>query len=183
VNITILNGNPDAGNRDFERYIQNLIEGLAGRRHEVQTHVLREMNIRYCVSCWNCWFKTPGICRFEDSMPVICKSMVAAGLVIFASPVIMGFTSALLKRANERLIPLLHPYVDLIQGETHHRGRYERNPDWGLILQKNSDADDEDITIISDIYRRETLNFKASLRFTFLTDKPVKEACDAIDAL
>jgi hypothetical protein len=183
VNITILNGNPDAGNRDFDRYIKSLAEGLTGKRHAVQTHILREMNIRYCIGCWNCWFKTPGICRFDDAMPVIYKSVLSAGMVLFASPVIMGFVSALLKRANERLIPLLHPYIDLVNGENHHRGRYERNPDWGLILQKGSDADDEDIRIISDIYRRETLNFKASLRFTFLTDKPVREVSDAIDAL
>ena len=183
MRITILNGNPDAGNTDFDRYIRSLAEGLTGKSHEVKSHTLREMQIRYCVSCWNCWFKTPGICRFEDSMPVIYKSVVAADLVIFASPVIMGFTSALLKRANERLIPLLLPHIDLVRGENHHRARYGHEAAWGLVLKKNSDTDDEDIRIISDIYRRETLNFKSSLKFTFLTDKPVKEACDAIDAL
>jgi multimeric flavodoxin WrbA len=183
VRITILNGNPDPGDRDFDGYLKSLDGGLKGKRHEVKTHTLREMKIRYCVSCWNCWFKTPGICRFEDSMPDVYRSVVAEDLVIFASPVIMGFTSALLKRASERLIPLLLPHVDLVQGENHHRGRYERVAAWGLVLQKNPDTDDEDIRIISDIYRRETLSFKTSLKFTFLTDKPVKEACDAIDAL
>jgi len=183
VNVLILNGNPDAGNGDFDRYIQSLAKGLTGKRHTVQTHILREMDIRYCIGCWNCWFKTPGICRYDDAMPAIYKSVVASSLVIFASPIIMGFVSSLLKRANERLIPLLHPYVDLVNGESHHRGRYKHYPDWGLVLQKGSDADDEDIHIISDIYRRETLNFRASLRFTFLTDQPVREVCDAIDAL
>jgi hypothetical protein len=183
MNILILNGNPDPGDRDFDRYLDSLSEGLAGRGHDARTLLLRDMDIRYCTGCWTCWWKTPGVCMHHDDMPSVYPRIMAADLLFLASPVILGFMSALLKRANERFIPLIHPYAVLAEGECHHRGRYERYPLLGIILGKGPDTDDEDIAIITDIYRREALNFKTSLRHAFTTDRSVKEACDAIDAV
>lgn len=182
MNIVILNGNPDAGNKPFDEYIGSLSRELSGKEHEVYVHLLRNMDIRYCTGCWSCWWKTPGLCAHRDDMPAIYKSIMAADLFFFASPVVMGFMSALLKRANERLIPLIHPYIAMVKGESHHRKRYERYPALGIILGKGPDADDDDIRIISDIYKREALNFKTCLRHTFLTAQPVQEVCNAIDA-
>jgi multimeric flavodoxin WrbA len=183
MNIIILNGNPDAGDKTFDRYIASILKELAGRGHQARVFTLREMNIRYCQGCWTCWFKTPGECVHRDDMPAVYRAVMASDLLIFASPVIMGFVSGLLKRANERLIPLIHPYLALSQGECHHRGRYSHYPMLGLILQKGTDTDEDDIRITTDIYRREAINFLSSLRVTFLTERPVKEVCNEIDAL
>jgi hypothetical protein len=183
MNIIILNGNPDPGNKAFDRYIASILKELAGRGHLARSFVLREMNIRYCTGCWTCWIKTPGECVHRDDMASIYKAAMASDLLVFASPLVMGFMSGLLKRANERLIPLIHPYSDIIQGECHHRVRYDRYPGLGLILEKGPDADDEDVRITTDIYRREAVNFHSSLRAAFLTDRPVNEVCNEIDAL
>ncbi len=183
MNVIILNGNPDAGNKSFDRYIDSILKELAGRGHQARAFALREMNIRFCTGCWTCWFKTPGECMHRDDMPAIYKAAMASDLLIFASPLIMGFMSGLLKRANERLIPLIHPYSEISQGECHHRRRYARYPVLGLILQKEEDTDADDIRITTDIYRREALNFRSSLLAAFMTDRPVNEVCNEIDAL
>ncbi len=183
MNIVILNGNPDPKQKDLDRYIKSLGAELAKRGHAFQSFLLREMDIRQCIGCWTCWLKTPGLCVHRDEMPRIYRSVMAADLVILASPVIMGFMSALLKRANERFIPLIHPYIALVEGECHHRGRYDRYPGLGILLHRGADTDDEDIAIITDIYRREAINFRSSLRCAFLTDKSVPEVSHAIDAL
>jgi len=183
MNILILNGNRDAANRPFDRYISSLVKELSGRGHLARAMTLREMDIRYCTGCWSCWLKTPGECIHRDDMVPVYRAIMASDLVFFASPLVMGFVSALTKRANERLVALIHPYLALAQGECHHRGRYDRYPGLGLILGKGPDADDEDVRITTDIYRRDAINFLSSLRATFLTDRPVKEVCDEIDAL
>ncbi len=183
MKIVIINGNPEGGDGAFDRWCESLAAGLEKKGHHTPVFTLRDMDIRYCTGCWTCWWKTPGLCMHHDSMPEIYRAIMASDLMFLASPVIMGFVSALLKRANERLIPLLHPYIVLDRGECHHRGRYERYPAMGLILGKGPDADDEDISIITDIYRRDAINFKSRLRHVLLTDKPATEVIDEIDAL
>lgn len=183
MKILILNGNPDKGNGSFDRYIESLTSTLTKSGQSAQTIVLRNMDIRHCTGCWSCWWKTPGVCMHRDDMPSMYRSILAADLLILASPVIMGYMSALLKRANERFIPLLHPYFAMREGEWHHRGRYKRYPSLGIILGKGDDTDDEDIAIITDIYRRQAVNFLTTLKHAFTTDRPIKEACDAISTL
>ncbi len=183
MNIIILNGNPDPKQKDLDRYIKDLGAKLTARGHVFQSFLLREMDIRQCIGCWSCWLKTPGLCTHRDDMPVIYKAVMAADLAILASPVIMGFMSALLKRANERFIPLIHPYIAFAEGECHHRRRYDRYPGLSILLHRGPDTDDDDISIITDIYKREAINFKTSLRCALLTDQSVSEVSHAIDAL
>lgn len=182
MNIVILNGNVDQHTKEIDRYIDSLTAKLTAGGHRAQSHTLGDMDIRSCTGCWSCWVKTPGVCAQNDDMPLIYKSVMAADLLLFASPVIMGFVSAILKRATERFIPLIHPYIELVQGECHHLKRYDRYPELGLILHKGADADDGDIKIISDIYTRIALNFKTTLRCTILTSQPIQEALHAIAA-
>jgi hypothetical protein len=53
----------------------------------------------------------------------------------------------------------------------------------GLLLEKGKDTDEEDIEIISDIYRRDAINFKTSFSFTKLTSNPVEEVANEINRI
>jgi multimeric flavodoxin WrbA len=183
MKITILNGNPNAGNVKFDNYLKSLSDLLESNKHTVTILQLREMDIRYCIGCWGCWVKTPGECIVTDGSGDICREYINSDLVLFASPVIMGFTSALLKKAHDKLIPLIHPYFEIVQNETHHLARYDKYPLMGLLLEKGKDTDGEDIEIISDIYRRDAINFKTSFCFTKLTDDSVEELANEINCI
>jgi multimeric flavodoxin WrbA len=183
VQITILNGNPDAENAQFDGYLKELSDLLESNKHTVTTFKLRDMDIRYCIGCFGCWVKTPGECFVADGSGDICREYIKSDLVLFASPVIMGFTSALLKKAHEKLLPIIHPYVELVQGEAHHLARYDKYPLMALLLEKGKDTDEEDIEIISDIYRRDTINLKTSFSFTKLTDNPAEEVANEINRI
>jgi multimeric flavodoxin WrbA len=185
MKITILNGNPDAGNTTFDAYVKHLTETLTTRQHQAITLPLRDMDIKYCTGCWGCWVKTPGECVARDDLADVCRAVINADFVLLASPVCMGFPSALLKKTVEKLIPLIHPYSALAQGEAHHMARYDKYPLMGLLLEKRGDANDadvhpEDIQIISDIFSRTALNFKTQLAFTELTSTPASEVAEAI---
>ena len=180
MKITILNGNPNAGNSTFDAYLERLAGTLTTTQHQATTLTLRDMDIKYCAGCWGCWVKTPGECVARDDLANVCRAVINADFVLFASPVMMGFPSAVLKKTVEKLIPLIHPYIVVAQDEAHHRARYDEYPLMGLLLEKPSDADNADVQIIADIFSRTALNFKTQLAFTKLTSTPNDAVVKAI---
>jgi len=182
VRIAILNGNPAADRAGFDDYLKNLSDLLESREHKVNTLRLRDMNLRYCIGCFGCWLKTPGQCsNAPDDSNIVCREYINSDLVLFASPIIMGFTSALLKKAHDKLIPLLMPYIETYKSEAHHVSRYDKYPLMALLLEEEDDTDKQDIDIISEIYRRDAMNFKTSFKFTKFTGDRFEEVADAID--
>lgn len=164
MKITILNGDIKQVENSFSLYIEKLADEFR-LNHAVDIFYLNKMDLRYCTGCWSCWWKTPGRCAINDDADQIFKSVINADFVIFASPLIAGFTSSALKKITDRLIVLLHPYIEIRGGESHHQKRYEKYPDFGLVLEKEIDTDDEDLVIISDIYDRFALNFHCEKRY------------------
>jgi hypothetical protein len=83
----------------------------------------------------------------------------------------------------DRMIPLIHPYFTLVQGEIHHRPRYDTYPLLGLLLEQGKDTDDTDIEIITEIFHRVALDLKTSLKYMALTDAPIQEVAHEINGL
>ena len=169
MNITILNGAPPGFDAAFTTTCTNLHRVLTGH-HSTSLFNLAEMHIKQCIGCWSCWWKTPGVCIHKDDLIPVMQSIVHADLLIFASPIRAGFTSSTLKTLQDRLIPLVHPYLELVQGECHHRKRYPKYPDFALLLQKEETTDQEDIMIITEIYRRLAVNFHSTLKHIWFTE-------------
>jgi multimeric flavodoxin WrbA len=117
------------------------------------------------------------------SSHTVCEETINSDLVLFASPIVMGFVGADLKKTMDKLIPLVHPYIELVQNECHHRKRYEKYPRIGLVLEKTDHADDEDIAITTAIFERFTLNLRSTLAFVTFTDKPAQEVTNEISAI
>ncbi|MBD3341648.1 MAG: hypothetical protein GF353_21265 [Candidatus Lokiarchaeota archaeon] len=183
MQILILDGQRDADSEAYASYITDLKSALASHGNDIQIISLRNKKIKYCTGCWGCWVKMPGLCVANDDTHEVRREYINSDFVLMVSPVIMGFTSALLKMTQDKLIPLVHPYITLVNNECHHEPRYPKYPLLGLLLNRNGDADAEDIEIISDIQKRFALNLKSELRFTMTMDQPVKEVCDAINPI
>jgi len=183
MKITILNGHPDAGNAGFDDYLSRLSDELTSSGHSVASFNLREMDIEYYIGCFGCWVESPGECRSGDESREVCRAYIYSDFVLWASPVIMGFYSALLKKVTDKLICLVHPYGEFVQGEVHHLPRYDHYPVTGLLLEKGAHSDGEDVHIISDIHSRTALNFKSSSVFTKLMLNPVDKVADAINRI
>jgi len=175
MKITISNGNPDLQNQEFEQYLQALTQTLTRQGHNVTVLTLREMNLHGCTGCFGCWVKTPGECVLKDDGPVLRRAALHADFYLLASPLRMGFPTALLKTATDKLLPLIHPYAAMVKGEVHHRARYKQYPRLGLLLQKETGTDEADLYIVSQIFSRAALNLKTALEFVALTGEPVEE--------
>lgn len=175
MQIILVNGNPDGRNKAFDEYLADYQAGLIRAGHHARILTLRKMKLGFCRGCFNCWHTTPGICSMEDDIKQVHKAVINADLVVWASPLIKGFLSSLLKSVQERMIPLLHPYVEIVNGEIHHRKRYSHYPDYGVIVEKEPDTDYEEMRIFQKIQERYALNFRSKLNFFLTTDIPVSD--------
>jgi multimeric flavodoxin WrbA len=179
----ILDGNPSETDDNYNLYLAEIAEHLRKKGHTVRTLTLREMSIRFCTGCWSCWWATPGECVFKDESHTVCREYINSDFVLFASPMIMGFASALIKKTQDKLIPLVHPYIDFVRGECHHRKRYDVYPKLGLLLEKTSGTDEEDIEITVDMFKRFALNLRSELALAALMTQSAQEVSDAIDGI
>jgi hypothetical protein len=92
-------------------------------------------------------------------------------LVVFAAPMRMGFVASLLKRANDRALPILLPYVDVMGGECHHFVRYHAL-DVALLVERG-DATADELAATERIYQRLAKNMSGQ----FAWFKMVEAAC------
>ncbi len=173
MKITILNGNPAPSSLDA--YLAQLKSSLEAKAHTVTQLDLRAMPLRYCVGCWGCWVKTPGECVSRDASLEMDRAVINADFVLWAAPLKMGFPAALLKMAQDKHLPLIHPYMVVDHGEAHHLKRYARYPRVGLLVEKEASTDERDLQIITDIHCRTALNLKTRLEFSLTTETTVAE--------
>jgi len=180
MKILLLQGNPAADTK-FDSYIEDLCSAYKERGFTVELEMLRDMDIRPCTGCFKCWIKTPGKCVIHDDAISIIEKYLSFDQVVLASPLILGYFSALLKNTMDRSIPLMHPHLEEVHGEMHHKKRYEKYPEIGIILQREETTDDEDIEIAHDIFKRMCINMRTDLSFVELTDKKPQEVAHAVD--
>lgn len=175
MKILVLNGEPVAGPAGMDGALRKAMERGREGGHEVRELTLREMKVAHCIGCFRCWIKTPGVCIFTDDQVEIIKKYVAADLVIMASPLIMGFTSSLLKKSCDRIIPILLPYIDGSSGECRHFLRYAPPPRLGVWYAEEEDTDQRDLEITSSLWRRLARNAGTSLVFFTSVHDPAME--------
>jgi hypothetical protein len=169
MKITILNGNPQPS--AFDAYLAALAAALESRAHTVTRIDLRDIPLRHCIGCWGCWVKTPGQCASADASLAMDRAVIQSDFTLWAAPLKMGFPAELLKMALDKHLPLIHPYMEVDQGEAHHLRRYPRSPRLGLLLEKEPGTDAADLQIVTDISaaRRSTSN---RLEFSLTSETP-----------
>lgn len=156
MQAVILNGSRDDDSAfgDIERAV---ISELTARNCTGESLMLRDMSITHCVGCFECWVKTPGVCRFNDDAVEIAKKIIASDVLIFLTPVTFGGYSSELKKALDRIICLLSPFFTTLNGETHHKRRYETSPAlMGIGVMAQPDSDSE--SIFKNLVTRNAIN-------------------------
>jgi multimeric flavodoxin WrbA len=178
MNILVLNGDPDAKQTGFNRYVNELCATLDSRGHIVKVVELRRRTLNQCVGCYSCWLKTPGRCIFHDDVEEILRAYLMSELVILASPVLVGFTSALLKRFMERTHPLALPFLYFKDGRMQHVPRYDKYPKLALLLEASERLDARTMDTIDAVYKSGKTRIFA---FEATTAKKPSEVADEID--
>ncbi|MCJ7717688.1 MAG: NAD(P)H-dependent oxidoreductase, partial [Anaerolineales bacterium] len=168
MKITLLNGNPTPS--AFDGYLDNLIKILESKKHQVTQLDIRDLSLKYCTGCFDCWTKTPGICSVDEASQEMGRAVINSDFTLWAAPLKMGFPSTLMKMAFDKHLPLIHPYMVVDQNEAHHLKRYEKYPRVGFLVEKESDTTQNELEIIRNIFSRTALNFKSKLDFMETTE-------------
>lgn len=156
----ILNGELEGGGSIVK--INKLTEEiLVEQGYEVESILLREKQVGECLGCFGCWIKTPGVCVIEDYGRILTGNIINSDIVVFLTPVVFGGYSSELKKVLDRIIPLLLPFFKKVNGEVHHKKRYNKYPKV-IVLGMMSEEDNEAEVIFESLIKRNSLNWHNS---------------------
>jgi multimeric flavodoxin WrbA len=155
MKVVILNGS------DKEYALNHAGEMLAleleNKGWDVESYQLSKVKIATCIGCYGCWLKTPGQCILKDTGQEIAEKVIKSDLLIMLSPVTFGGYSFHLKKVVDRLIPNILPFFTRIDGELHHKPRYEKNPKFlaiGYLPHHNEESEN----IFTALVNRNAIN-------------------------
>ncbi|MBA4281902.1 MAG: hypothetical protein C0437_21365, partial [Ralstonia sp.] len=106
---------------------------LAAQFETVRSFHLGGYDIGHCMGEFDCFVKTPGRCRIHDEGQEIERAVHDAELVVLLTPLHYGGYSAQLKKAVDRLLPLISPFFRKAGDMTHHSMRYEHRARWAAV--------------------------------------------------
>ena len=164
MQMTIINGIPDNSYKEFEDSLNKTAKSLSSQ-NEIDIYRVRDMDFHNCIGCFSCWVRTPGKCIFDDDMTGVLKKTYSSDLLIYVSPVSAGFLTSETKKAMERFLPLMLPYIDIYKKECHHLPRYEMHYKMGLILIRKNVVDLKSRRYIYDIFDRLAINMRINVPF------------------
>ena len=105
----VIQGSPRGERGWTDHCLKRVIEGLDSRGVSHESVYLRKLDIRHCLGCIDCWFKTPGVCVQKDDMAGVLGKMNQADLWIYAVPLYFYSVTGLFKDFMDRTLPLALP--------------------------------------------------------------------------
>jgi multimeric flavodoxin WrbA len=149
------------GSREDESDLKNIKftfeDELRSVGWDVEVLEARNLKILPCTGCFDCWTKTPGICKIKDDGREVTKKIIQSDLLIFLTPVIFGGYSFELKKALDRSLGIMLPYFTKIKGKVHHKKRYKQYPNL-VAVGTLSDPDSQKEKIFSEVVSRNAIN-------------------------
>ncbi|NTU52095.1 MAG: NADPH-dependent FMN reductase [Chlorobiaceae bacterium] len=170
----IFDGSP-AGDPTGTRIAEILKQQLAAKGYETEHLVLHDKRLDYCKGCFQCWLKTPGICIIDDDNRELSRKLMSGDLAIFLTPVAYGAYSPELKRMLDHVIANISPFFVRVNGETHHRKRYERYPDM-MVIGWLDQPDTVQEAMFNHLAWRNTINFHSPRRSWGIVDRSADTA-------
>ena len=156
MNALVLDASREGETRT-EQAADALVASLAVRGYDVERLALRELDIRACTGCFGCWTRTPGECVIADDARRIAEQVVNSDVTAIVSPVTFGGYGSLAKSVVDRLICLVLPTFTMVDGEVHHKPRYERYPVW-LALGTLAEPSAEETALFARVVERNAVN-------------------------
>ncbi|MCI9502655.1 MAG: flavodoxin family protein [Hungatella sp.] len=101
MNILVLNGSPRPKGNTADM-IDGFKAGAEAAGHTVKVQDVAHMNIKGCMACEYCHTKEKGVCVQKDDMQKLYPEILAADMVVFASPIYYFTLSAQLQSAIHR---------------------------------------------------------------------------------
>jgi NAD(P)H-dependent FMN reductase len=180
VRITIIDGSPVRAG--LSRFVADLESTLNTRSHHVQTFPLREIHLRYCFGCYDCC-RSGGGCTQSDPEGRLLAAIGGSDLVLLASPIVLGSTSALLKQVLDRLAVQVQQTGALGPAQRSGGSKHPVAPPLGLLLEPQSDTRPSEIEAVITAQQPHALRLGTALAFVRVTSDRPDHVAAAIDGL
>jgi multimeric flavodoxin WrbA len=168
MKILAISSSPKSdGKSNTELLLNHLVRGMREAGGEVRIVNLREKTVKTCLGCFNCWTKTPGRCiQVDDMNQELLPLIPASDLVVFATPLYNRTMNATMSNFRERLLPLLQPFSEKLDGKFARKLRQKLPPAVWLSVCGHPEASEfealsqflkcthhPDTPIVAEIYR------------------------------
>ncbi|MFO7963958.1 MAG: flavodoxin family protein [Desulfobacterales bacterium] len=155
MKVLAINGSPRGEKSHTDFILQPFLEGVREGGAHAETLYLKDLKVKPCTGCFNCWLVTPGKCIQKDDMSWILDKVLNADVMVFATPLYNCSMSAYMKAFHERLLPLVTPYVIIKNGEMAHPARYPDKDRQKWILISNAGLPEvKHFDVLLENYRR-----------------------------
>jgi len=168
MKILAINGSPRGKKSNTDRILQPFLEGAREAGAETETIYLKDKKINYCLGCFTCWTKTPGVCVHEDDMPDLLEKMRQADVVVYATPLYVFTVTAQMKAFMDRHIPLLDPHIIKRGDQFIHPSRYETHPSRVVLISNCGFPERHHFSGLVETFRRFTSEPDSELVATIL---------------
>jgi multimeric flavodoxin WrbA len=146
-----------------------IIEEVINYYHKINKNAVFSVNstndieIKNCIGCWSCWWKTPGKCAIKDKSEIFYKEYINSDEVVILFDTVNGFIDGNGKTFLDRLIQHFLPYIKLRNGECGHLKRYDTYPVFNFCFEKNG-LNKEEIEVIRNYLARTAYHFQSPCR-------------------
>ena len=138
MKVVAINSSPRKNKGLTANILRPFLEGIREGNADIDLFYTKDLTINHCLSCYQCWTKTPGKCNQKDDMAVILPKFRNADVWVFASPIYCDGITGSMKTLIDRLIPLLKPFTELRDGRCRHPMREDVKP--GKVVYVSSAA-------------------------------------------
>lgn len=162
MRIAVFNGS-HRGERGVTHWMaREFLAGAAEGGAEVENVILANHRILPCRACYCCWTTKEG-CPQRDDMPELLHKLLAADLVVFATPVYVDNVSGIMKVFMDRLIATGDPHIEKDpSGECRHAVNRAKTPKMGVIAACGF-PEQSHFQVLELLFKRMARNFHAEL--------------------
>ena len=118
--VLAFNSSPRKEKGNTALILNPFIEGMRDAGAEVDLYYSRDLKIKPCRGCFNCWLKTPDICSQKDDMQWLLPKMRDADVIVYATPVYSYGMTGQMKNLIDRMIVLAEPFMEVAEGRSRH---------------------------------------------------------------
>lgn len=129
-----INSSPHMDKGNTAMVLAPFLEGMKDAGAETEILYTRKLKIAPCEGCFDCWLKTPGVCRHKDDMAAILPKLGQADIWVYATPLYVDGMTGPMKNFLDRSITGALPFFEYRDGHNRHPGRGGRKEGGKIVL-------------------------------------------------